>query len=85
MNTTIFSKRNILACVPQGELLTGLVGYHFVRSALIKRQAMFVSVTDWEFDGNVKNAVEAAKGFWLEMKKYGAINMRATVTGENTL
>jgi hypothetical protein len=46
---------------------------------------MFVSFTDWEFDGNVDNAVEAAKGFWPEMKKYGAINMRATVTGENTL
>ena len=28
---------------------------------------MFVSFTDWEFDGNVDNAVEAAKGFWPEM------------------
>jgi hypothetical protein len=46
---------------------------------------MFVSFTDWEFDGNVDNAVEAAKGFWPEMKKYGAVNMRATVTGENTI
>ena len=46
---------------------------------------MFVSFTDWEFDGNVDNAVEAAKGFWPEMQKYGAVNMRATVTGENTL
>ena len=46
---------------------------------------MFVSFTDWEFDGNVDNAVEAAKGFWPEMKKYGAVNMRATVTGEKTL
>ena len=46
---------------------------------------MFVSFTDWEFDGNVENAVEAAKGFWPEMKKYGAVNMRATVTGENTI
>ncbi len=35
---------------------------------------MFVSFTDWEFDGNVDNAVEAAKGFWPEMKKYGAVN-----------
>ena len=43
---------------------------------------MFVSFTDWEFDGNVDNAVEAAKGFWPEMKKHGAVNMRATVTGE---
>ena len=46
---------------------------------------MFVSFTDWEFDGKVDNAVEAAKGFWPEMKKYGAVNMRATVTGEKTL
>ena len=46
---------------------------------------MFVSFTDWEFDGNVDNAVEAAKGFWPEMQKYGAANIRATVTGENTL
>ena len=46
---------------------------------------MFVSFTDWEFDGNVKNAVENMKGFWPEMKKYGATNMRATVTGEKTL
>ena len=46
---------------------------------------MFVSFTDWEFDGNVENAVEAAKGFLPEMKKYGAVNMRATVTGENTI
>ena len=46
---------------------------------------MFVSFTDWEFDGNVENAVEAAKGFWPEMKKYGAVNMRAAVTGENTI
>ena len=45
---------------------------------------MFVSFTDWEFDGNVDNAVESAKGFWPEMQKYGAVNMRATVTGENT-
>ena len=36
----------------------------------------FVSLTDCEFDGNVDNAVEAAKGFWPEMKKYGAVNMR---------
>ncbi len=46
---------------------------------------MFVSFTDWEFDGNVDNAVEAAKSFWPEMKKYGAVNMRATVTSEKTL
>ncbi len=46
---------------------------------------MFVSFTDWEFDGDVDNAVESAKGFWPEMKKHGAVNMRATVTGENTL
>ena len=46
---------------------------------------MFVSFTDWEFDGNVDNAVEAARGFWPEMKKHGAVNMRATVTGEKTI
>ena len=46
---------------------------------------MYVSFTDWEFDGNVDNAVEAAKGFWPEMQKYGAVNMPATVTGENTM
>ncbi len=46
---------------------------------------MFVSFTDWEFDGNVDNAVESPKGFWPEMKKHDAVNMRATVTGEKTL
>ena len=46
---------------------------------------MFALFTDWEFDGDVENAVKAAKGFWPEMKKYGTVNMRATVTGENTL
>ena len=46
---------------------------------------MFATFTDWEFDGNVENAVENAKGFWPEMKKYGAVNMRATVTGKNTI
>jgi len=46
---------------------------------------MFVSFTNWEFDGDVDNAVESAKGFWPEMKKHGAVNMRATVTGEKIL
>ena len=46
---------------------------------------MFVSFTDWELDVDVDNAVESAKGFWPEMKKHGAVNMRATVTGEKTL
>ena len=46
---------------------------------------MFVSFTDWEFDGNIENGVENMKGFWPEMKKHGATNMRATVTGEKTL
>ena len=46
---------------------------------------MFVSFTDWDFDGNIDNAVENAKGFWPEMKKHGATNMRATVTGPNTI
>ena len=35
---------------------------------------MFVSFTDWEFDGNIDNAVEGIKGFWPEMQKYGAVN-----------
>jgi len=46
---------------------------------------MFVSFTDWEFDGNVDNAVESAKGFWPAMKKHGATNLRMTVTGDKTL
>ena len=46
---------------------------------------MFVSFTDWEFDGNGENAVEGIKANWAEMKKYGAVNTRCTVTGENTL
>ena len=46
---------------------------------------MVVSFTGQEFDGNVGDAVAAAKGFWPEMKKYGAVNMRATVTGKNTI
>ena len=46
---------------------------------------MFVSFTGWEFEGNVGDAVEAAKGFRPEMKKYGAVNMRATVIGKNTI
>ena len=46
---------------------------------------MFVSFTDWEFDGNVDNAIEAAKGFWPAMKEHGATNLRVTVTGEKTL
>ena len=46
---------------------------------------MFVSFTDWEFDGNVDNAIEAAKGFWPSMKEHGATNMRMTVTGDKTL
>ena len=46
---------------------------------------MVVSFTGWEFDGNVGDAIAAAKGFWPEMKKYGAVNMRATVTGKNTI
>ena len=45
---------------------------------------MIVYFNDWEFDGNVDNAVEAFKNFWPEMQKYGEVNMRATVIGENT-
>ena len=33
---------------------------------------MFVSFTDWEFDGNVDNVVEGIKAYWDEMQKYGA-------------
>ena len=36
---------------------------------------MFVSFTDWEFDGNIDNAVEGIKGFWPEMQKYGAVQL----------
>ena len=46
---------------------------------------MFVSFTDWEFDGNVDNVVEGIKANWTEMQKYGAVNTRCTVTKENTL
>ena len=46
---------------------------------------MYVSFTDWEFDGDVDKAVEGIKANWAEMKKYGAVNGRCTVTGENTL
>ena len=46
---------------------------------------MFVSFTDWEFDGNVDNVVQGIKANWAEMQKYGAVNTRCTVTGENTL
>tara|TARA_B100001057_G_C22168690_1_gene688488 strand:- start:173 stop:445 length:273 start_codon:yes stop_codon:yes gene_type:complete len=46
---------------------------------------MFVSFTDWEFDGDIENAVKNVKGFWPEMKKYEATNLRVTVTGTNTL
>ena len=46
---------------------------------------MFVSFTDWEFDGNVENVVEGIKENWAAMKEYGAVNTRCTVTGENTL
>ena len=46
---------------------------------------MYVSFTDWEFDGDVDKAVEGIKANWAEMQKYGAVNTRCTVTGENTL
>jgi hypothetical protein len=36
---------------------------------------MFVSFTDWEFDGNVDNAVEGIRVNWPEMKKYGAVKV----------
>ena len=46
---------------------------------------MYVSFTDWEFDGDVDKAVEGIKANWAAMKEYGAVNTRCTVTGENTL
>ena len=46
---------------------------------------MFTTFTDWEFDGNVENATQNAKNFWPEMKAAGAVSMRATVTGPNSI
>ena len=46
---------------------------------------LVVSFTGWEFDRNIGDAVAAAKGLWPEMKKYGAVNIRATVTRKNTI
>ena len=46
---------------------------------------MFVSFTDWKFNGNVENEVEGIKENWAAMKEYGAVNTRCKVTGENTL
>ena len=46
---------------------------------------MFTTFTDWEFDGNVENATQNAKNFWPEMKAAGAVSMRATETGPNSI
>ena len=46
---------------------------------------MFVTFTDWEFDGNVENASENARKFWPQMKAAGAQQMRATVTGATSI
>ena len=46
---------------------------------------MFATFTDWEFDGNVENASENARKFWPQMKAAGAQQMRATVTGANSI
>ena len=46
---------------------------------------MFVFFTDWEFKGNVDNAVEGIKANRPEMQKYSVVNTRCTVTGENNL
>jgi len=46
---------------------------------------MFVTFTDWEFDGNVENASKNARNFWPQMKAAGAQQMRATVTGTNSI
>jgi len=46
---------------------------------------MFATFTDWEFDGNIETAKENAQKFWPDMKAAGATNMRATVTGPNSI
>ena len=46
---------------------------------------MFVFFTDWEFKGNVGNAVAGIKANRPEMQKYSVVNTSCTVTGENTL
>ena len=37
---------------------------------------MFVSFTDWEFDGDVDKAVEGIKANWTATKVYGAIELK---------
>ena len=46
---------------------------------------IFTTFNDWEFDGNVANAIENAKNFWSVLKAASAMNMRATVTGPNSI
>lgn len=46
---------------------------------------MYVLLTDWEFERDVDKAVEGIKANWAELKQYGAVNNRYTVTEENTL
>ena len=46
---------------------------------------MFVSFTDKYLDGSVDNALQGIKITLPQMKKYGAVNTRFTVTGETTL
>ena len=46
---------------------------------------MFVSFTDWEFDGDVDKAVKGIKANWAAMKEYGAVNTRCIVTGGKLL
>ena len=46
---------------------------------------MFVTFTDWEFDGNVEKAAENARNFWPHMKAEGAQQFRVTVTGVNSI
>ena len=46
---------------------------------------MFATFTYWEFDGDVEAAKENAQKFWPDMKAAGATDMRATVTGPNSI
>ena len=46
---------------------------------------MFITFTDSEFDGNVEDAVDNAKSFWPELKAAGAVSMRPSITGQNTI
>lgn len=46
---------------------------------------MYVTFTDWDFDGNVENAIKNLEGFWPTMKDAGAVSTRATITSPTTI